>query len=350
MPRDRHGFRSVNGRLLPSGLDPRCSLDSPMLIVCPNCATSYQVEPSSLGATGRSVRCVRCKKVWFASNTESMAAIAASHHQDIAAFSTAGAGMSEPPVDDAPAESAMDQAAAEDRDDRGPAPLPEPVDYQLPPEEPPAVVEDAPPLAPGRPGDPTATRGRKYPRGHRIGGRAPASAAAATRQVALADARMGHRDPPADHHQYRPGRLARRYRSPAAANGFDLCRDRLRRESARPCFHRAGHAQGDPGRRPDADWSKASSRAIRGKRRTCRGSALPCGTRKGSRSTPGRRCRRATRSRPAPPCRSARVSPRHRPTRRRCWCDFSTGAISSPEYNEVSDGTHFSRRGRRRPP
>ena len=119
-----------------------------MLIVCPNCATSYQVEPSSLGATGRSVRCVRCKKVWFASNTESMAAIAASHHQDIAAFSTAGAGMSEPPVDDAPAESAMDQAAAEDRDDRGPAPLPEPVDYQLPPEEPPAVVEDAPPLAP----------------------------------------------------------------------------------------------------------------------------------------------------------------------------------------------------------
>jgi predicted Zn finger-like uncharacterized protein len=113
-----------------------------MLIVCPNCATSYQVEPSSLGATGRSVRCVRCKKVWFASNTESMAAIAAAHHQDIAAISTAGA-VSEPPAD------ATDQAAAEDRDDRGPAPLPEPVDYQLPPEpEPPAVVEDAPPLAP----------------------------------------------------------------------------------------------------------------------------------------------------------------------------------------------------------
>ena len=58
-----------------------------MLIVCPNCATSYQVEPSSLGATGRSVRCVRCKKVWFASNTEAMAAIALSHHQDMAALS-----------------------------------------------------------------------------------------------------------------------------------------------------------------------------------------------------------------------------------------------------------------------
>ena len=35
--------------------------DSPMLIVCPNCATSYQVEPSSLGAAGRSVRCARCQ-------------------------------------------------------------------------------------------------------------------------------------------------------------------------------------------------------------------------------------------------------------------------------------------------
>lgn len=38
-----------------------------MLIVCPNCATSYQVEPASLSPTGRSVRCARCKDVWFAS-------------------------------------------------------------------------------------------------------------------------------------------------------------------------------------------------------------------------------------------------------------------------------------------
>ncbi len=37
-----------------------------MLIVCPNCATSYRVEPSSLTAAGRSVRCVRCRSVWFA--------------------------------------------------------------------------------------------------------------------------------------------------------------------------------------------------------------------------------------------------------------------------------------------
>jgi predicted Zn finger-like uncharacterized protein len=36
-----------------------------MLIVCPTCATSYQIEPAALGADGRSVRCSRCRTVWF---------------------------------------------------------------------------------------------------------------------------------------------------------------------------------------------------------------------------------------------------------------------------------------------
>ena len=40
----------------------------PMLIACPNCTTSYDLDPSSLGRTGRSVRCVRCRQVWFATN------------------------------------------------------------------------------------------------------------------------------------------------------------------------------------------------------------------------------------------------------------------------------------------
>lgn len=124
-----------------------------MLIVCPNCATSYQVEPSSLGATGRSVRCVRCRKVWFAANTEAMAAISLSHQQDLAAlghggFAAEGApgvlaeGAPEPPLDQPPAD-------ALDRDDRGPAPLPEPRDYDVPAV--PVAVEDAPPLAPDDP-------------------------------------------------------------------------------------------------------------------------------------------------------------------------------------------------------
>jgi predicted Zn finger-like uncharacterized protein len=37
-----------------------------MLIVCPSCATSYNLTPGSLGANGRSVRCARCEGVWHA--------------------------------------------------------------------------------------------------------------------------------------------------------------------------------------------------------------------------------------------------------------------------------------------
>jgi predicted Zn finger-like uncharacterized protein len=37
-----------------------------MLIVCPACATSYDVELASLSPNGRQVRCVRCRTVWHA--------------------------------------------------------------------------------------------------------------------------------------------------------------------------------------------------------------------------------------------------------------------------------------------
>ncbi|HET7156748.1 MAG TPA: MJ0042-type zinc finger domain-containing protein [Hyphomicrobiaceae bacterium] len=141
-----------------------------MLIVCPNCTTSYQVEPATLGTTGRSVRCARCKKVWFASNTESMAEISRSFHQDMAAFAAPDTdpGFSQvperpptateqPPIADAPsiapdgpvASAPLDQPTAPDRDDRGPGPLPEPP-APSPPAQPEAV-QDSPPLAPESP-------------------------------------------------------------------------------------------------------------------------------------------------------------------------------------------------------
>src|SRR5262249_44936221 len=44
-----------------------------MLIVCPSCTTAYRIELSTLGAGGRSVRCARCRNVWFASATEAAA-------------------------------------------------------------------------------------------------------------------------------------------------------------------------------------------------------------------------------------------------------------------------------------
>jgi len=37
-----------------------------MLIVCPTCATSYDVELASLKPNGRQVRCVRCRAIWRA--------------------------------------------------------------------------------------------------------------------------------------------------------------------------------------------------------------------------------------------------------------------------------------------
>lgn len=35
-----------------------------MLIVCPNCASSYMIDPAAVGASGRAVRCARCKASW----------------------------------------------------------------------------------------------------------------------------------------------------------------------------------------------------------------------------------------------------------------------------------------------
>lgn len=37
-----------------------------MLIVCPNCSTSYTVDSAALAPAGRRVRCARCKVTWFA--------------------------------------------------------------------------------------------------------------------------------------------------------------------------------------------------------------------------------------------------------------------------------------------
>jgi hypothetical protein len=92
-----------------------------------------------------------------------MAAIALSHHQDLAAMAAASAhagdadeppmgGMPEPPgaARDEPPEPASDQPPIEElaHDDRGPAPLPEPRDYDVPP--PPVTVDDAPTLVPSQ--------------------------------------------------------------------------------------------------------------------------------------------------------------------------------------------------------
>ena len=134
-----------------------------MLISCPNCATSYDVSAASLGE-GRSVRCVRCQEVWFATRSEApparagtaIAATASAQYQRGAA---AAAPEPEPeaPVDEFAADDVSDvdpnlAARAADRahveyDD--PPPLDD--DTQAFGADDAAALEahDAPPLAPG---------------------------------------------------------------------------------------------------------------------------------------------------------------------------------------------------------
>ena len=41
-----------------------------MLILCPNCSTSYQVNPEAIGPDGRLVQCTHCQATWFAGGPE----------------------------------------------------------------------------------------------------------------------------------------------------------------------------------------------------------------------------------------------------------------------------------------
>jgi predicted Zn finger-like uncharacterized protein len=119
-----------------------------MLIVCPTCATSYDVELASLQPDGRQVRCVRCRTVWRA---------APSHADKLLA--AAEAIGPEPQVARAPAEAFAEepalQSTAEQVADTGawaaPAELPaaEPGIAEIDAGEPGVAVDvDAPSIAP----------------------------------------------------------------------------------------------------------------------------------------------------------------------------------------------------------
>ncbi len=53
-----------------------------MLIACPSCATTYQIELVALGPAGRSVRCSHCRNTWFATQGDALAATAAAMAAD----------------------------------------------------------------------------------------------------------------------------------------------------------------------------------------------------------------------------------------------------------------------------
>jgi predicted Zn finger-like uncharacterized protein len=113
-----------------------------MLIACPHCATSYRVEAAAIGARGRTVRCVRCRTVWFvAAETPKPADEAAvpAGAAAGAAADTAGAGAAAD-ADRAAADGppAGDEAAF--RSELGPLPPP-----------PPSAAEDTPAAEPTPP-------------------------------------------------------------------------------------------------------------------------------------------------------------------------------------------------------
>jgi predicted Zn finger-like uncharacterized protein len=113
-----------------------------MLIVCPNCATSYRVEPSSLGATGRSVRCVRCRTVWFVRVAGAAAAVAGDYRTETAAL-TASASATD--LDLAPTPVPSADSAEPD--------LSPPALEAVEAEQPEAIPADAPALSAADPAD-----------------------------------------------------------------------------------------------------------------------------------------------------------------------------------------------------
>ena len=101
-----------------------------MLIVCPSCATSYQVEHSSLGAGGRSVRCTRCRDVWFATAPTLVPALASVDDLDVVdtgpkvpAYDVPRPPEPEPPVTEPPP---FDAAAPYEQSEAVPEEIPQP--------------------------------------------------------------------------------------------------------------------------------------------------------------------------------------------------------------------------------
>ncbi|MWV22948.1 hypothetical protein FVE89_13250 [Methylobacterium sp. 2A] len=52
-----------------------------MLIVCPSCASAYEIEAGKVGMEGRSVRCAACRETWFITPAD----VLAGHEAELAA-------------------------------------------------------------------------------------------------------------------------------------------------------------------------------------------------------------------------------------------------------------------------
>jgi len=119
-----------------------------MLIVCPTCATSYDVELASLQPNGRQVRCVRCRAIWRAAPSHAdklLAAAEAIGPEPQAVYAPADAFAEEPALQSADEQVADGDAwAAPDESLAA-----EPAAAEMAAEEPGAAVEvESPSIAP----------------------------------------------------------------------------------------------------------------------------------------------------------------------------------------------------------
>ena len=128
-----------------------------MLIVCPSCATSYMIDPASVGPGGRTVRCARCRTTWFAGGPKSAPEVTAFVNGVIREAETQSAGTSSSGSTSHSADAAADNAprATEDFANEPSEPLPEPP-YIAPKPEPAPPVEQAPHHTDLVPRDPVA--------------------------------------------------------------------------------------------------------------------------------------------------------------------------------------------------
>ena len=86
-----------------------------MLIVCPACASAYEIEASHVGADGRSVRCAACRETWFvgpgaAADASEVAGAAADWEGDRPDAAVRAAGG--PAAEGGPAESSAPEPSA----------------------------------------------------------------------------------------------------------------------------------------------------------------------------------------------------------------------------------------------
>ncbi len=269
-----------------------------MHIVCPNCGTSYDVQPAALGPAGRTVRCVRCRETWLAR------------------------------VDDMARADALVEAAEEIGWDS----------RRLRRQQ----RRQALRRGDGRARRFPRSRARRWPRTSRPSrgldragaGRRPRRAARASgrrmRKFAFGSgpAKYVLELQPADRDRRHGGagagadRLAQRRRPPAAADRGLLPACGLRREPARPRLRGRAGVDGNRRRQQGVRDRGRHQRRPRARRSRSRGCASSCRTRAAPTSMRGTRWSTRRLSSPAKRSPSARALPRRRPTRIRVVVRF----------------------------